>query len=154
MTGNTQTNKLPTTFTSIILQSPVFNTIHRIFSTSRPFHVIGSETRMFWIFLPVLLLFSIGGKLHASKSQQLAYHLQHPQEQFCSADFGKCCSNFDQNCLLICYIHSPRELFSLYQILDGKVKGSFHGINWGIIRLEMTRTSACTEDQRISNTTC
>lgn len=39
------------------------------------------------IFLPVLLL-SLGGIVHCSESQPLAYHLRHPQEQFCSADFA------------------------------------------------------------------
>ena len=43
----------------------------------------------FIIFVIVTSLGVEGGLTHASESQQLVYHLQHPQELFCSADFGK-----------------------------------------------------------------
>lgn len=42
----------------------------------------------FIIFVIVTSLGVEGGLTHASESQQLVYHLQHPQELFCSADFA------------------------------------------------------------------
>ena len=48
-----------------------------------------SRMRMSLILFPVALLLCMGDITHGSETQRLAYHLRHPQEQFCSADFGK-----------------------------------------------------------------